>query len=105
MDSSNRGIELPYDELPRKMLSKLVKYEFDALELLLEKYREKINDSVNDSGMSIFSTACSLNDDGSEAMRDKNLRMLNLINKFNPAFDHRTSSIDLRCTTLPKVRT
>ena len=88
MESNNRGIELPPDELPRKMLSKLVKYEFEALEQLLEQYSDRINDSVNDSGMSIFSTACSLNDDGSQAMRDKNLRMLNLINRFNPSFDH-----------------
>ena len=88
MENNNRGIELPADELPRKMLSKLVKYEFEALEQLLEQYSDRINDSVNDSGMSIFSTACSLNDDGSQAMRDKNLRMLNLINRFNPSFDH-----------------
>ena len=67
MENNNRArsLELPPDELPRKMLSKLVKYEFEGLEVLLEYHRDKINHSVNDSGMSIFSTACSLNDDGS----------------------------------------
>ena len=59
-------VQLPQQELPRNILTKLIRNDCESLEPLLEQNQDNINFSVNDCSMSILQTACSQYNDGSE---------------------------------------